>query len=135
MEKNNGTFRTSIGGQALIEGILMRGPKKQAIVVRSPEGLVTKVEELTLIRENWRELSAKMQAQIMPFDEVRAALKAVGAPYEPEMIGVTRARFRETFVGVPYMRNRFFALDLVMQLGLMPDLVERLFGKGGIWEV
>ena len=28
-------FRTSIGGQALIEGILMRGPEKQAIVVRS----------------------------------------------------------------------------------------------------
>ena len=38
------TFRTSIGGQALIEGILMRGPEKQAIVVRAPEGLVTKVE-------------------------------------------------------------------------------------------
>ena len=30
-------FRTSIGGQALIEGVLMRGPGKQAIVVRSPD--------------------------------------------------------------------------------------------------
>ena len=30
--------RTSIAGQALIEGILMRGPKKQAIVVRRPDG-------------------------------------------------------------------------------------------------
>ena len=30
-EKNSNScsFRTSIGGQALIEGILMRGPKKQ----------------------------------------------------------------------------------------------------------
>ena len=37
-------FRTSIGGQALIEGILMRGPEKQAIVVRDQEGnLVEKV--------------------------------------------------------------------------------------------
>ena len=35
-------FRTSIGGQALIEGVLMRGPGKQAIVVRSPDGLVEK---------------------------------------------------------------------------------------------
>ena len=52
MEKNN-QFRTSIGGQALIEGILMRGPEKQAIVVRSPEGLVTKVEELTLIKDKY----------------------------------------------------------------------------------
>ena len=45
-------FRTSIGGQALIEGILMRGPEKQAIVVRKPDGdLVTKVDELHLIKE------------------------------------------------------------------------------------
>ena len=33
-KRTGGQFRTSIGGQALIEGILMRGPKKQAIVVR-----------------------------------------------------------------------------------------------------
>ena len=33
-----------IGGQALIEGIYMRGPEKQAIVVRSKDGLVTKVD-------------------------------------------------------------------------------------------
>ena len=46
-------FRTSIGGQALIEGILMRGPEKQAIVVRAPEGLVTKVEELQLIKDKY----------------------------------------------------------------------------------
>jgi uncharacterized protein YqhQ len=50
MEKKQ-PFRTSIGGQALIEGILMRGPEKQAIVVRSPDGLVTRVEELTMTRE------------------------------------------------------------------------------------
>jgi uncharacterized protein YqhQ len=48
-----GDFRTSIGGQALIEGILMRGPKKQAIVVRTDEGLVTKVEELKLLKERY----------------------------------------------------------------------------------
>ena len=43
MEKKQGTFRTTIGGQALIEGILMRGPEKQAIVVRGPEGLVIQI--------------------------------------------------------------------------------------------
>ena len=46
-------FRTSIGGQALIEGILMRGPKKQAIVVRSKDGLVKKVEDLKLVRDRY----------------------------------------------------------------------------------
>ena len=33
-EKKQCGFRTTIGGQALIEGILMRGPEKDAIVVR-----------------------------------------------------------------------------------------------------
>ena len=46
-------FRTSIGGQALIEGILMRGPKKQAIVCRTADGLVEKVEELKFIRDRY----------------------------------------------------------------------------------
>ena len=45
------SFRTSIGGQALIEGILMRGPKKQAVVCRTKDGLVEKVEELKLVRD------------------------------------------------------------------------------------
>ncbi len=44
-------FRTSIGGQALIEGILMRGPKRQAVVCRTKDGLVEKTEELELIRD------------------------------------------------------------------------------------
>ena len=40
-------FKTMIGGQALIEGIMMRGPESQAIVVRSPkEGLVEKLDPL-----------------------------------------------------------------------------------------
>ena len=46
-------FRTTIGGQALIEGILMRGPETDAIVVRSPEGLVTKVEERKFIKDKY----------------------------------------------------------------------------------
>ena len=46
-------FRTSIGGQALIEGILMRGPKKQAIVCRGRDGLVEKTEELRFIKDRY----------------------------------------------------------------------------------
>ncbi len=50
-ENTQEKFKTLIGGQALIEGILMRGPDKQAIVVRSPEGLVKKVEDLKATRK------------------------------------------------------------------------------------
>lgn len=51
--KNQSSFRTSIGGQALIEGILMRGPKKQAIVCRTADGLVEKTEELKFIKDKY----------------------------------------------------------------------------------
>ena len=38
-------FKTMIGGQALIEGIMMRGPKKDAIVIRTSEGLTVEVSD------------------------------------------------------------------------------------------
>lgn len=37
-------FKTMIGGQALIEGIMMMGPEKCAVVVRAKDGIHTKVE-------------------------------------------------------------------------------------------
>ena len=53
-KKQGGGFRTTIGGQALIEGILMRGPEKQAIVVRLADGtLQEKTEELKLIKDRY----------------------------------------------------------------------------------
>lgn len=38
-------FKTSIGGQALIEGIMMRGPEKDAIVIRGKDGLTVEVSD------------------------------------------------------------------------------------------
>ncbi|MDR0249681.1 MAG: DUF1385 domain-containing protein [Oscillospiraceae bacterium] len=44
-------FRTAIGGQALIEGILMRGPGKTAMVARTPAGIVAEEKEYTPLKE------------------------------------------------------------------------------------
>lgn len=38
-------FKTTCGGQALLEGILMQGPEKRAIVVRKPDGELDVTEE------------------------------------------------------------------------------------------
>lgn len=38
-QENQEKFKTMIGGQALIEGIMMRGPKLDAIVTRNADGL------------------------------------------------------------------------------------------------
>ena len=44
-------FKTMIGGQALIEGIMMRGPEKDAIVCRTKEGLNIEVTDRKLPKE------------------------------------------------------------------------------------
>ena len=92
-------------------------------------------KQLTAIKESWPTLKEKIRAQIIPFDEVYANLKAVGAPYEPEMIGVSRERFRKTLTYMPYMRSRITAIDVLYRCGMIDEVVEHLFGKGGHWEV
>lgn len=80
-------FRTSIGGQALIEGILMRGPGKQAIVVRSPEGLVVKEEEITLTRDKYPILGLPLLRGAVTFvDSMVRGVKALmfSADYFPD---------------------------------------------------
>ena len=45
-------FKTMCGGQALIEGIMMRGPSKQSIVVRRQDGgLEIKCEDLKMVKD------------------------------------------------------------------------------------
>ena len=123
------TFPTIFSGRpAHIQRATMEFEKK----FPSKDGLR---RELSIIRDNWKDLSARLRAQLMPFAEVKACLEKVGAPTEPEQVGVSRARFRETFAGVPYMRARYFGVDLVQRLGLENALLDRLFGAGGVWAV
>ncbi len=42
---NQEKFKTMIGGQALIEGLMMRGPSKDAIVVSGKEGMTVEVKD------------------------------------------------------------------------------------------
>ncbi len=113
-------------------GHLARGLKETRGKYVDKEGLRKQLEAL---KAAWPTLKEQIAAQIIPFEEVRENLRLVGAPYEPEHIGVSRERMRKTFSYIPYMRSRFTNIDVVYRLGLLPELTERLFGKGGIWEV
>ena len=84
-------FKTTIGGQALIEGILMRGPEKQCIVVRGPEGLVIKEEELKLIKDRYPILGLPfLRGSVTFLDSMVKGVKALmfSADYFPEEAGV-----------------------------------------------
>ena len=52
-------FKTMIGGQALIEGIMMRGPEKDAIVIRGKDGLTLELSD--------RKIYPKGSYQTWPF--------------------------------------------------------------------
>ena len=91
--------------------------------------------QLETLKSAWPQLGEKIRRQIIPFGQVRESLKLVGAPYEPEMIGVSRERFRKTVTYIPYMRSRFTNIDIIYRLGWMDEFIEKMFGKGGIWEV
>ena len=126
MEKN---IRTLFDGRpAHMERALVESKGKYT----DAEGLR---KELTKIVQAWPELKQKIAKQIIPYAEVEDSLRRIGAPYKPEMIGVTRERLRDTFRFIPFMRNRFTNIDLIYRCGLMDKVEEELFGKGGYWEV
>ena len=65
----------------------MRGPEKQAIVVRAPEGLVTKVEELKLVRDKYPILGLPIIRGVVTFlDSMVKGIKALmfSADYFPD---------------------------------------------------
>ena len=65
----------------------MRGPGKQAIVVRSPDGLVEKVEELTLVRDKYPVLGLPIIRGAVTFvDSMVKGVKALmfSADYFPD---------------------------------------------------
>ena len=134
-------FRTSIGGQALIEGILMRGPEKQAIVVRSKEGLVEKVEELKLIRDRYPILGLPVLRGAVTFvDSVVRGVKALmySADFFPEEEGEPSKLdlWLEKKLGSEKLQKLVVALAVVLSLGLtiglfmiLPTFLAGLLGR------
>ena len=139
MEKNN-QFRTSIGGQALIEGILMRGPEKQAIVVRSPEGLVTRVEELTLVKDKYPILGWPIIRGAVTFlDSMVRGVKALmfSADYYPDDENTQPSKldkWLEEHVPAEKLQSVLVWVSVILSLGLtlllfmlLPTFIAGLF--------
>lgn len=91
--------------------------------------------QLGRVRDGWPALKARLESELMTLSELRGLLKTVHAPYEPEMIAVSRACLRTAFRHIPYMRDRITAIDLIQRLGLLPELETHLFGPGGYWDI
>ena len=75
-------FKTMIGGQALIEGIMMRGPEKDAIVVRTAEGLNVDVKPRKIRPKNSALNWPLIRGVVNFFDAQVAGVKAIMASAE-----------------------------------------------------
>ncbi len=53
MKDKTESFKTSVGGQALMEGIMMRGPQKMCVAVRRPDGGIF-TEETPITVRPWQ---------------------------------------------------------------------------------
>lgn len=84
--------------------------------------------QLARLREVWPELRERLAAHLLPLAEVRRRLHAVGAPTEPEAIGLTRARLRGSFLRAQHIRRRFTVLDLAVRTGTLDAALEKMFG-------
>ena len=139
-EKKQGTFRTTIGGQALIEGILMRGPEKDAIVVRAPEGLVTRVTERKFIKDKYPILGLPIIRGAATFlSSIITGVKALmfSADYFPDDESAQPGKFDrwlEKHVPAEKLQNVLVAFSLILSLGmtlvlfmLLPTFIAGLF--------
>jgi glycerol-1-phosphate dehydrogenase [NAD(P)+] len=91
--------------------------------------------ELNALRDNWPSLRDRIAAQVWPFKKMQECFKIVGAPYEPEHIGISREILRDMFPKVQLMRWRYNVLDLAKRGGFYDSLVSSVFAKGGAWEI
>ena len=139
-EKKQGTFRTTIGGQALIEGILMRGPEKDAIVVRAPEGLVTKVTERKFIKDKFPILGWPIIRGMATFlSSIVTGVKALmfSANYFPDDENAQPGKldqWLEKHIPAEKLQSVLVAFSVVLSLGmtlvlfmLLPTFIAGLF--------
>lgn len=143
---------STVGGQAVIEGVMMRAPAGWAVAVRTPEGsIVTMCEDLPRLSERkrlarmpmvrgmlvlWESLSLGMRALTW------SAEKAIGEEEEPitkwQMalsILLAVAAVAVLFVGAPLLTANWLAGDSTLGLNLVEGVIRIVIFVGYIWAI
>ena len=90
-QPNKERFKTSVGGQALMEGIMMRGPKLICCAVRRPDGTIETKTEPTPAHGVWTKIPlvrgaiSMVESLIMGYRYMMySAQVSMGDDYDPE---------------------------------------------------
>ena len=104
-------FKTMIGGQALIEGIMMRGPEKDAIVVRTAKGLETEVHP--------RKLHSPKSVKSWPF------IRGVISFFDSQAVGI-KALMRSADLAPEEMQEEPSKLDKWLEKALGNETFQKV---------
>ena len=120
---NQEKFKTMIGGQALIEGLMMRGPKKDAIVVRGKEGLTIEVTDRKVRPEKSILRWPVIRGVVTFFDSQVQGVKALmrSADLSPEEVEEEPSKFDlwlEKKLGDTRFQKLLIGAAVAMGLGL-----------------
>ncbi|MGE3270658.1 MAG: sn-glycerol-1-phosphate dehydrogenase [Chloroflexota bacterium] len=81
-------------------------------------------DRLLQLREHWPALRKRLQAQLLPPDQLRAQMAALDAAATPVEIGVTPERLRADLLAARMIRRRYTMLDLAAEVGLLEPCVD-----------
>ena len=120
---NQEKFKTMIGGQALIEGLMMRGPQKDAIVVRGKEGLTVEVSDRKVRPKNSVLNWPILRGAVVFFDSQLCGVKALmrSADLSPEESQEEPSKFDkwlEEKLGDKKFQQLVVGIAVAMGLGL-----------------
>ena len=134
-------FKTMIGGQALIEGIMMRGPKKDAIVIRGKDGLTVEVSDRKIFPEGSFRTWPFFRGVFNFFDAQVTGVKALmrSADLAPEEMQEEPSKFDlwlEKKLGNEKFQQAIIGIAVAMGLGLsivlfflLPMIIGGFFDK------
>ncbi len=116
-------FKTMIGGQALIEGIMMRGPKKDAIVIRGRDGLTLEVSDRKLWKAGSFKTKPFFRGMFSFFDSQVTGVKALmrSADLAPEEYQEEPSKFDlwlEKKLGNEKFQQAIIGIAVAMGMGL-----------------
>ena len=105
-------FKTMIGGQALIEGIMMRGPEKDAVVIRGQDGLSIEISD--------RKLNPPGSFKTWPF------FRGVFNFFDAQVVGV-KALMRSAELAPEEYQEEPGKLDLWLEKHLNNEKFQKVF--------
>ncbi len=139
MDNHKKPHKTSIGGQALIEGVMMRGPSTTAMSVRKSDGsIITESWETGGEKKPWYKKTPFVRGIFNFIDMMLfgyrclmrsadlAEIEEDPSPFEKRLMKLFGDKFESVFTGLALVIALLFAVGLFM---ILPTLIASFLGR------